>query len=57
MGALDDKQLASFDNQGFLFLPGLLSEAETAVLRAGAARVMARTAMTKRSGGSGGILF
>ena len=40
---LDAQQLNAFAEQGFVFLPSLFSDAEVAVLRAGAARIMART--------------
>jgi ectoine hydroxylase len=43
MTGLDKDQIAAFEEQGFLFLPGFFSAAETAVLREGAARAMART--------------
>ena len=39
----DAQQLNGFAEQGFVFLPSLFSDAEVAVLRAGAARIMART--------------
>jgi len=39
---LDPDQLATFNDQGFLFFPALFSDAEVAVLRAGAARALAR---------------
>lgn len=40
---LNAQQLASFEDQGFLFLPALFSAAEVTVLRAGAANAMARS--------------
>ncbi len=43
MTMLDAQQLATFEDQGFLFFPSLFSPEETAVLRAGAARAMARS--------------
>ena len=43
MTMLDAQQLATFEDQGFLFFPSLFSPEETAVLRAGAARAIARS--------------
>ncbi len=40
---LDAQQLRAFEEHGFVFLPSLFSDADVAVLRAGAARIMART--------------
>ena len=42
MSLLDAQQFSDFETQGFVFFPALLSEAEAAVLRDGAARTMAR---------------
>ena len=38
----DAQQLSAFEEHGFVFLPSLFSDAEVAVLRAGAARALAR---------------
>ena len=42
MTDLDDNAKRVFEEEGFLFFPALFSTAEVAVLRAAAAKVMAR---------------